>query len=301
MLRLVTTPLFDCLEKMREFEKLKTLYGQVAETYANMVTGDVQTLELGRILVGDGLHEFANWTEAIFLTKRDCLKSAHPFKGIPCWTLSNDPDPKEHLDGDELQIVEVLADPGDLAKFRATEFRTDVVSKPDARWKRAYAKRITYVTETPLPACSSVALIKEVLTKKVKKQDYFVEKLEQFSGLFRERIAAIAAGLPSPALEDRWAFCVVKVSTKPVIDMMGQVVTNDEKKKDPVLSFVAVVNRAWPTPVDAPDRVAVLARRIWVEMQNGIKVIEKAHKFVKPGPELVELFTTYKMEILNSW
>jgi hypothetical protein len=79
--------------------------------------------------------------------------------------------------------------------------------------------------------------------------------------------------------------------------MMSQVLFG----ADPVLSYIANLNRTWPAPTDAPERVVELARSIWIEMRNSLPVIEEAHRFTHPPDTITSLLATYSEELFASW
>jgi hypothetical protein len=195
----------------------------------------------------------------------------------------------------------VKAEAADVLKFEAVRFTKDVVVDREAGWKKPYVTRITYTTKSPLPSYASIAVVKEAKSAFIKKDQYFTEKFEKFISEYGGRVAAIAAMLPPDDLEDKWPMCVAKVSTKPLLGMMGEVLVVKDDGSAPFWEYVRRLNREWPGSFDGPEKVAALARRVWVELRESIAVMKSANRLVRMADEDLALLGRYEDELCSSW
>jgi hypothetical protein len=301
MLGEVTSPLFDFLERRREFEQLAELYGDVANSYNALAAEDEPDVEFARALIGDGLKGEAGWNEIVFMAHRGRRRTAHPLINLPHTVLEPPGEPLATLKGDAIQIVKLHYSKAEMLTLKASKFIKDVMFAADAGWKMAYVRRITYTTKTPLPSCISLATVKASRSDRIRKDVYFIEKYEEFIAEFEDRIQAIAGVLPGASLEDKWPQCVVKVNTLPVLKLIGSLIDDGRIARAPWWQFARDLNLQWPTPVDAPEKVAALARKVWVVMKDAIKLLKKTHKFVRPTAEVAELLNKYESEFLAVW
>jgi hypothetical protein len=311
----ITEILFKYLETQRQFSLLKDLYEKMTEPFGELQKSESVRMGFARIFASGPTAASLQFTEAIHLFPRSAEDKQAGFtqfiseyaKGLigkgKLFRLEDDAQPllappRENC----CQICHVKPVRRELLKLSAVSFSKDVLGA-DNGWNAAMVQRYFFVTESPLPACGSVVMVKSHQVIEIKKSTYFEDKLTRFKNALTTVLMNIEAVLPPGKMAKGWSQSVLGLSAAPIVKFMKKII-DASPKTHPYYVLVRSVLTGEATE-DAPDKISQLIDQIRKLFLRGIKIIEPLSEIqaLLPGEKAVLLeydkFIGASMEWLN--